>query len=146
MQPIKTLVFAAVLTGLGGLGLAQGAPDTTATPGLVIALNDATDVNGACRISLVVENRLGADLSQAVFETVLFDTSGAVARLTLFDMRDLPAARPRVRQFLIDGVGCADIGQILINGAHTCKGNGVGDGACMGNLTLTSRTEIELLG
>lgn len=146
MKPIQIFLFAVTLAGPGSLALAQDEPETVVKPGLQIELNDAADVDGTCRISFVVENRLGADLSEAVFETVLFDASGAVERLTLFDMRDLPAGRPRVRQFQIDGVPCTGIGRILINGAQTCTGKGVAEGACMDTLTLTSRTEIELLG
>ncbi len=146
VKSIQTFFFAMTLIGSGSLGLAQDAPETAAKPGLQIELNDAADVDGTCRISFLVENRLGAELSGAVFETVLFDASGAVERLTLFDMRDLPAGRPRVRQFQIDGVSCAGIGRILVNGAQTCVGKGVAEGACMDNLNLTSRTDIELLG
>lgn len=146
MKLIQTVFFAVMLVGSGGAGLAQDAQETATSPRLGIELNDATDVNGACRISFLVENRLGEGLSAAVFETVLFDASGAVERLTLFDMRDLPAGRPRVRQFQIDGVPCAGIGRILLNGAQTCKGEGMAESACMDNLDLASRTDIELLG
>lgn len=146
MKPIQTFLFTVTLAGPGSLALAQDTPEPAAKPGLQIELNDAADVDDTCRISFLVENRLGTDLSGAVFETVLFDASGAVERLTLFDMRNLPAGRPRVRQFQIDGVPCAGIGRILINGAQTCTGEGVAEGACMDSLTLTSRTDIELLG
>lgn len=144
MRSISTLL-ALALAGIGNASLAQEASDT-AHAGLKIELNAAADMDGACRLSFLVENRLGAALSEAVFETVLFDATGAVDRLTLFDMRDLPAGRPRVRQFQIDDVSCARIGRILINGAQTCKGEGVEEGACMDDLDLTSRTDIELLG
>ena len=120
--------------------------DVSLRDGLQIELNAADDVDGACRISFVVENRLGGALSGTVFETVIFDADGAVERLTLFDMRDLPAGRPRVRQFLIEGTPCSRIGRILFNGAQTCTGEGAADGACMDRLRLTSRTDIELLG
>ncbi len=145
VRPFATSLWAAVLA-LAGLTGPATAQDTTDPGGLQIELNTAADVDGACRISFLVENRLGADLSEAVFETVLFDATGAVERLTLFDMRDLPAGRPRVRQFQIDGIACDGIQRILFNGAQTCKGEGVAKGACMNNLTLTSRSDIELLG
>lgn len=134
---------AGALVGLAGVAVAQ---ETPKQDGLQIELNAAADVDGACRISFLVENRLGADLSETVFETVLFDADGAVERLTLFDMRDLPAGRPRVRQFQIEGIACTGIQRILFNGAQTCKGEGLDRGACMDGLGLTSRTEIELLG
>ena len=146
MGPFQTLPFTAAagaLVGFSGVAVAQ---ETPKQDGLQIELNAAADVDGACRISFLVENRLGADLSEAVFETVLFDADGAVERLSLFDMRDLPAGRPRVRQFQIEGIACTGIQRILFNGAQTCNGEGLDKGACMDGLGLTSRTEIELLG
>lgn len=146
MRPFQSLLSAAAALALVALSGPAATQETAKQGGLQIELNTAADMDGACRISFLVENRLGADLSGAVFETVLFDADGAVERLTLFDMRDLPAGRPRVRQFQIDGVACDDIGRILINGAQTCKGEGVDARACMDDLSLTSRTDIELLG
>lgn len=145
MRSLSLSLGAFALAGLACMAEAQDQPADTTT-GLKIELNSATDTDGACRISFVVENALGADLSEAVFETVLFDTAGSVERLTLFDMRDLPDGRPRVRQFQIDGIACDGIGRILFNGVQACTGEGLDDGACMDGLGLTSRTEIEVLG
>ena len=82
-----------------------------------------------------------------VYEVVLFDGAGAVSQLTLLDFEDLPASRPRVRQFAFPGKACSDISRILINGAETCTGEGLGDGACTDTLDLKSRVETtELIG
>ena len=116
------------------------------TPSLLVELNGADTVEGACRLSFLVENRLGADLSSLAFETVVLTKAGKVAMLTLFDFRDLPAARPRVRQFDLAGQGCDGIGRILINGASACEGEGIAPGACIDALRLKSLTEQELIG
>ena len=67
---------------------------------------------------------------------MLFDTSGQVDRLTLFDFGTLPAGRPRVRQFTVSGITCEGLGQILINGAHTCDAASLDDNACEAGLIL----------
>lgn len=132
--------------GLGALaGMAPAAAQDT-PPELSVELNTARDDGASCLISFMVENRLGADLSSVVFETVLFDAQGNVAELTLFDFRDLPQGRPRMRQFRIDGSGCAGISRVLVNGAQSCTGEGLAAGACMDGLTLRSRTDIDLIG
>lgn len=143
MRSFQLFLFAAALSGLAGSANAQVAASSAA---LHIELNAAGDVEGACRISFVVENKLGKDISEAVFETVLFDTEGKLERLTLFDMRDLPAGHLRVRQFDISGVSCARIRSILFNDTQSCSGEGLDASACMDGLSVTSRTNIELLG
>ena len=123
---------------------AQSAGDAPAT--LAIELNALQDVGAACRLTFVAQNDTGAEIEQAVFETVIFDTSGSVVSLSLFDFRDLPAARPRVRQFDLPGRACSTVGQALINGASTCKVAGAESDVCRAALTLSSRLDVELLG
>lgn len=111
-----------------------------------IELNAVEPVEDACRISFLVRNGHGHDIGQAVYEAVLFDTQGRVDRLTLFDFGALPAARPRVRQFVVPGLACASLGSLLINGAETCAGDDLPAGACSDGLALHSRTDVEVLG
>lgn len=111
-----------------------------------IELNAMQPVENGCQISFLVQNGHDVDIAQAVYEAVLFDAEGRVDRLTLFDFGALPAARPRVRQFVVPGLSCASLGRLLINGAETCTGEGVPDDACSENLDLRSRTDVEVLG
>jgi hypothetical protein len=113
---------------------------------LDIELNAASQTNDGCQLSFVLINGHTEDIQQAVFETVLFDTSGAVIRLTLFDMGELPAARPRVRQFVLPQTQCSDMGQILFNGTTSCTADTLANTACMDGLSLRSRTDIKVLG
>jgi hypothetical protein len=114
---------------------------------VAIELNSVETVDQSCRISFMIQNGHAADITQAVYEAVLFDTDGGVDRLTLFDFGELPAARPRVRQFLIPGIECAQLGRVLINGAETCTGDSdLPEGACITDLDLRSRTDVEILG
>lgn len=113
---------------------------------LHLELNTVQDVNGACRLTFMARNETGSAIDQAVFETVIFDSSGGVVSLALFDFRELPADRPRVRQFDLPGMSCDTVGQALINGANTCVVNGADSELCDAALSLGSRLEVELLG
>ncbi|MFW2544829.1 hypothetical protein ACN2XU_19515 [Primorskyibacter sp. 2E107] len=111
-----------------------------------IELNAVQQVEASCRVSFLVQNGHDFDIDQAVYEAVLFDVEGRVDRLTLFDFGALPAARPRVRQFVIPGLSCGSLGRLLINGAQTCTGTNVPVDACGKDLDLRSRTDVEVLG
>lgn len=126
---------------------AQNAPAGSDGPaGINIELNSAVDADGACRISLMATNQQATDVTDFAVEAVLFRQSGEVDRLTLFNLGELPAERPRVRQFDLGGVECADLSQILINGVSTCEGTDLTPEICGGNLTLGSRIELGLIG
>jgi hypothetical protein len=113
---------------------------------LHLELNAFRDVDAACRLTFIAQNETGLEIEKAVFETVIFDTSGGVVSLSLFDFRDLPADRPRVRQFDVQGMTCGAIGKALINGANSCVVNGAESEICDEALSLRSRLEVELLG
>ena len=126
---------------------AQNVPAGSSEPaGVLIELNGAAEVDGACRISLMATNNTAADIHDMTLETVLFRQSGEVDRLTLFNLETLPLGRPRVRQFDIAGLACSDLSQILINGVSTCEGDGMTPALCSDWLSLTSRIDLGLIG
>lgn len=115
-------------------------------PSLMVELNAVTAQDQACRLTFVVESKLGADLNALVYETVLFNKDGQVMTMTLFDFGAVPNGRPRVRQFDLPETDCASIGRVLLNDTHTCQGDGLAEGICIEALKWSSRTEIEVLG
>lgn len=137
--PVIPLLLAAVLTAAGSSAAAEAA-----APGISIELSAAEAAGDACKLSFVVQNSHAADVAQAVYETVLFDAKGQVARLTLLDFQDLPAGRPRVRQFQFPQA-CGGISRVLINGASTCAGENLPEAACSRGLRLSSKV-MELAG
>ncbi len=124
---------------------AMGQAEETASA-LHLELNTVKDTGSACRLTFVANNRTGTSIEQAVFETVIFDTSGSVALLSLFDFRELPSDRPRVRQFDVPNISCDTLGQALINGANTCTVSGAASNLCNSSLSLSSRIAVELIG
>jgi hypothetical protein len=119
---------------------ALGQEPATAERALALSLNRLDAGAGACRLTFVADNAL-APLSGLVLETVIFDRSGRVAALSLFDFGALPEARRRVRQFDVAGLACADLAQVLVNGVAACTGEGVGAGDCAAALTFRSDVE-----
>ncbi|WP_138469294.1 hypothetical protein [Poseidonocella sp. HB161398] len=112
------------------------------SPPATVELNALEQGEGACRLSFTAQSPAG--LEALVLEAVLFDTGGAVAELALFDFRDLPAGRMRVRQFDLPGLDCAAISRVLVNGMETCRP--AAGGSCEGLPAVSSRTGVELLG
>ena len=76
----------------------------------------------------------------------MFDRAGQVNVITLFDFGELPAALPRVRQFVVPQVTCEGLSRLLINGASTCTGTGLPNAACTKGLSISTRTAIEVIG
>jgi hypothetical protein len=111
-----------------------------------VEMNSTAQLDGACQLTFMLRNGLETDISSLVFETVLLTTAGAVDRLTLFDMRDLPSGSPRVRQFNVPELACNELGQVLINGVSDCSGDGIDGAMCSQALTYTSRIDVEILG
>ena len=87
-----------------------------------------------------------ARLDKAAFEVVLFDTEGLVERMTVFDFREVPGGKTKVRQFDLPGIDCGSVGSVLVNGAANCDGEGVEPGACMEGLKTRSQSGVEIEG
>ncbi|TGQ39647.1 MULTISPECIES: hypothetical protein [unclassified Mesorhizobium] len=117
---------------------AQSAPDHT----LTLELNGAQASDKGCRLTFVVTNALGADLSKAAFEIALFNEGGVVDRLTVLDFKELPAGKTKVTRFDLAGTDCAKVSRVLINSATECVGAGIEPGACMRGLKTETKTDI----
>lgn len=139
----KISALAAICTALATPALADEAEIGNAVS---IELNAVKDGDSSCALTFMIINGHESEIEKAVYETVLFDGTGQVDRLTLFDFGTLPPGRPRVRQFSVGGLTCDNLGQILINGTHTCTASGLGEEACEKDLQLNSRTDIEVIG
>lgn len=114
---------------------------------LSLELNAAETVNGACRISLLVENGLQGDIAALGVEAVLFGRDGRVLRLLTLDLEEAPKGRPRLRQFDLPGLDCATVGRMLVNSVAPCTGEGLDAATCQRALALRSRVAgLEVLG
>lgn len=122
------------------------AEETSKPGGISIELSSAEARGQNCLLSFVAKNSYDTDIDSAVYETVLFGSEGQVALLTLLDFAELPAGRPRVRQFQFNDMACNEISRILINGVQECETQGGMADACLSGLELKSRLETEVIG
>ena len=139
-------LFLAVLVLCAAPVVALAQSDKDASSMLNLELNAIQDVGEGCRLTFLVRNETGFTVEKAVFETVIFDTTGGAVILSLFDFRQLPLDRPRVRQFDLPEMPCKTVNQVLINGASSCVVKGAESDLCHDALTLNSRLAVELLG
>lgn len=141
----RRLAVAALFAGsLSSFVMAQSSSDPQ--PKLFLELNAVQDVEGSCRLSFLVTNETGQSIDNAKFETVIFDADGGVVSLSVFNFRDLPENRPRVRQFTLAERSCNSVGRALINGVSSCTVAGAESDICHNALVLSSRLDMELLG
>jgi hypothetical protein len=137
---VRSLTCAMALLPLAaGPALAQQA---AATPEITLELNGAEPSDKGCRLTFVVNNGLGAELTKAAYEIALFNEAGVVDRLTVLDFKELPAGKTKVTRFDLSGVDCAKISRILVNHATECVGEGVEPAACLRKLKTAAKTEI----
>ncbi|RWM30073.1 hypothetical protein [Mesorhizobium sp.] len=123
-------------------GPAPAWAQSTPAPALNLELNAAQPSEKGCRLTFVVNNALGADLSKAAFEIALFNEAGVVDRLTVLDFKDLPAGKTKVTRFDLAGADCGKLSRVLINSTTECAGNGVEPAACMRGLKTSTKTAI----
>ncbi|TIO11127.1 hypothetical protein [Mesorhizobium sp.] len=134
-----------LLTSALAMPLVMGpawAQESAPVPALTLELNGAQPSDKGCRLTFVVNNTLGADLSKAAFEIALFNEAGVVDRLTVLDFKDLPAGKTKVTRFDLAGADCAKVSRVLINSTTECAGTGIEPDACMRGLKTETKTGI----
>ncbi|MBN7776944.1 hypothetical protein JYP49_06735 [Nitratireductor aquimarinus] len=138
---VSARIFAAslVLAAAGGSpALAKNAPQ-----GMIdLELNALEKSDKGCRITFVVKNSLGSDVTRTVYEIALFNRQGLVERLMKLEFKDLPDQKTKVSRFDLADTDCDAIGRVLINDADACEGDGVQAGDCIARLNATSRSSV----
>lgn len=109
---------------------------------LSIELNSLQPAQGGCRLSFVAASTLEADVEKVAYEMVLFDRDGLIERITVYDFRDVPAGKTRVRQFDLPDVDCSAISKVLVNDAKSCAGPDLDPAACMRQLKTVTRSDV----
>jgi hypothetical protein len=146
---LRPLGVALALPFLAAAAGAQEAAPEGASPGgaapegaLKLELNAAQPSEKGCRLTFLVENGLGAELSEAAFEIALFDEAGVVGTLAVLAFKDLPAGKTKVTRFDLPGADCANISRVLVNHATQCNGAGIDPSACIRKLQTGSKASI----
>lgn len=131
----------AIVAGLAGA--APGYGQDTSERVLLLELNGAQPSDKGCRLTFLVKNELGPDLSEAGFEIALFDEQGVVTTLAVLAFQDLPAGKTKVTRFDLSGIDCAKLSRVLVNHATQCTGAGIEPATCMRSLKTMTKTQID---
>ena len=131
-----------VLASIALAVLPAGAQEAAKDAALILELNGAQPSDKGCRLTFVVTNNLGAELTKAAFEIALFNEAGIVDRLTVLDFNELPAGKTKVARFDLAGTDCTKISRVLINHATECTGAGIDPKACLSQLKPETKSTI----
>lgn len=137
-----SMSISCVLAALPAGAQEQVAAQAAASPALVLELNGAQASDKGCRLTFVVTNNLGGELSKAAFEIALFNEAGVVDRLTVLDFNELPAGKTKVSRFDLSGADCGKLSRVLVNTATECTGTGIDPKACLAQLQPTTKSGI----
>ena len=118
------------------------APAAAQEQALSIELNDASDLNGNCRVAFVAHNRTGRLLDKTSFDVFIFDGEGRVGQSLVFQFGRLLDGKTKVVQFDLSGQACASISRLLVNDIRECVAGGEESTLCIDALKTTTRTSI----
>jgi hypothetical protein len=120
--------------------LAQDAPPAKGE--LLLDLNALQPATGACRVTFLATNELGAALDKATFELAIFGKDGAIVRVVALDFKGLTAGKTKVVQFDLKDIDCTTVSRVLVNDVTACAGTGIEATACLAGLKTSTGTGI----
>ena len=118
--------------------------DTRNEPYLLIELNNLEQQKNACRLSLLIENKLGAAIDNLDFELVLFGTDERIMQLVAVRAGAFPKGKTRVKQFDLKSVECPGIARALLNTITRCDATGYTAASCLTAARTRTRTKTQL--
>ena len=113
---------------------------------IVVELNKLEPVPNACRGYFLINNGTADDVKELRLDVYLFDKAGIILRRVGLTFPDIQAARSRVVLFDIPGLGCGEIGRLMVNDVLTCTtASGTALQDCTKTLTARTRTDAEFV-
>jgi hypothetical protein len=132
----SVLTAGALLLGLGA-ATAQEAP-------VSIELNKLEPQGKTCRAYIVIQNKGTNNYQELKLDIVLFKPDGVIGKRFAVDLAPLKADKRTVKLFDIEDTPCEDVGSFLINDVMECKAESGPLTDCLKDLTVSSRTNVEL--
>jgi hypothetical protein len=97
-----------------------------------------------CRAYFVVGNKGGTEYQELKLDLVLFRPDGVIGRRFAVDLAPLKADKRSVKLFDIEGTACDQVGSFLINDVMECKAASGVVTDCLKNISVSTRTEVQL--
>ena len=138
-MPADAKIIAGFSLALSLWGTAALAQDKA----ISIELNDAVNIENACRLVFVAMIQSGLVLEKTSYDVVTFDGSGKVGRSLTFQFGRLPVGKTKVVQFDLPGQACDGISRLLVNDVAECTVDGKSSDLCIDTLKTTTRTNIQ---
>lgn len=138
IAPTFRAALAAFLLALAAAGAARADE-----PAVTLELNRAEEVDGACRLYLVVGNGLDVPLDPFTLDVVAFDVQEIVAARLAVDLAPVPAGKTQVRLFDVAGPGCSGLGALLLNEIVACGAGETSGRDCLALVAVSTRAPID---
>lgn len=136
-------IVCAVLCGFAAVGTCVSA--ARAGDQITLELNKLEDRDGACRAYLVFGNGSGERFDDFVLDLIVFDRDQVIAKHLAVDAAPLRADKTIVKMFDIVGIGCEQIGRVLLNDITRCESAGGARTDCIDKVAPSSRAAAELV-
>lgn len=111
---------------------------------LTLELNNAVQVEGACRVSFLFHNTLAGTISDISMEVAILDKEQMTKDFLLISTGRLTQGKRRILQYDLAETPCSDIGTILINDVSDCQMTDMTAAQCLDAIHPSSRISIEL--
>jgi hypothetical protein len=108
-----------------------------------IELNKLEPQGQGCRAYFVVGNK-ATEYQELKLDLVLFRPDGVIGRRFAVDLAPLRADKRSVKLFDIEGTKCDEVGSFLINDVMECKAQSGPVSDCLKNISVSTRTKVEL--
>ena len=110
---------------------------------LELELNNARQVDKACRVAFLAVNRLGTQLDKVSVEIGVFDENDLFSDMVVFDFGRLPNGKSKVVQYDLPRQ-CTTISRLLLNSVKECAGPKDMKQECEDHLRTTSNPKVNI--
>ncbi len=141
MRAFGWLVVAVLATALPSVH----APTALAAGGIRLELNKLEPNEGYCRAYFLFANTSERRYDDVKFDIAIFDKQGIVLKRLAISAGTLRTDKRILKLFDIDGLACADIGEVLVNDMLSCESGGEPVPDCIDLVSVTSRAEAKVV-
>lgn len=134
----RRLALAVLLVWLSCWPMSAG-PAAAQEKGMSIELNKLEEIDGGCRVYLVMRNATGDSFNAFKIDLVLFDGNGVVNKRLAVELAPLRPGKTTVRLFDIQGIPCSEVERILLNDVIECRDGEEERRDCVDFVTPVSR-------
>jgi hypothetical protein len=129
--------------GMGILAVCS-IPATASEAGIDIELNKMEPHEKDCRAYFVINNKSDKSYDTLKLDLVLFRSDGVIGQRFAVELAPIKPKKRTVKLFDISDTACDQVGSFLINEVIECKAAAGDVSDCLQELSVSSRTDVEL--